>query len=241
MRQRLDADARRERRDDDLVEAQREREQRSGEQRRAHQRERDVAVRLEAGRRRGRRTPPRGSVTAAAGARPTLLKTITTQNVACATTSVISESSMPTSRERRKLSAMPVTIPGRAIGRTTSRRTDVPAEEPEARERGQPASVPSTQRDRRRPRAQSRPSSSSASRAGRACGDRRSHHSRVHARRRPREAVAVLQAQPITYSSGDVEEGQHQAGEDPERRPRAVRERYSQRLSSAPVRRTDSR
>ena len=48
LRQRLDAHTGGERRDHDLVEAEREREQGAGEQRRADQRERDVSVGLEA-------------------------------------------------------------------------------------------------------------------------------------------------------------------------------------------------
>ena len=71
-----------ERRDDDLVEAQREGEQRAGDERRAHLREGDVAeVRARAAR-RGRPTPPRASAGVRRSRATTLLKTTTMQNVA---------------------------------------------------------------------------------------------------------------------------------------------------------------
>ena len=50
----------------------------------------------------------------------TLLNTITMQNVAWATASVAADSSMP-SRANPELRAMPVTMPGRAIGSTMMR------------------------------------------------------------------------------------------------------------------------
>ena len=50
----------------------------------------------------------------------TLLKTTTTQNVAWPTMIVISPKSKPTVRNA-VFSAMPVTMPGRASGRTTTK------------------------------------------------------------------------------------------------------------------------
>ena len=53
----------------------------------------------------------------------TLLKTVTMQKVACATTMVHSDRSTPRIPLNPLLSAMPVTTPGSAIGRITSRLT----------------------------------------------------------------------------------------------------------------------
>jgi hypothetical protein len=50
----------------------------------------------------------------------TLLTTVTMQNVACATTMVTKPSSQPNRVRNALLRAMPVTIPGSAIGRITS-------------------------------------------------------------------------------------------------------------------------
>src|SRR6478735_9157631 len=52
-----------------------------------------------------------------------LLKTVTMQNVACAMTTVQIESGMPMIVRKKLLSAMPVMIPGSAIGRMTRRFT----------------------------------------------------------------------------------------------------------------------
>jgi hypothetical protein len=61
------------------------------------------------------RSPPRRRSRAM-----TLLKTTTTQNVACATTSVSRDSGTPRIVRKALFSAMPVTMPGNAIGRITS-------------------------------------------------------------------------------------------------------------------------
>ena len=122
QRQGLHAGAGGERRDDDLVERQREGQQRAGQQRR----------RGSPGTSRSRNvwnTPAPRSIDASSSEPPvrrsrasTLLKTTTMQNVACPTTTVNSPKLMPIGRACVVIaldSAMPVTMPGSAIGSTT--------------------------------------------------------------------------------------------------------------------------
>ena len=100
---------------------QREREQPAREQRRAQLRERDQPERRPHARRRGRPTPPRGSCPVRRRRAITLLNTVTMQNVACAITTVQIESGTPMIVRKKLFSAIPVMMPGSAIGRMISR------------------------------------------------------------------------------------------------------------------------
>ena len=73
----------------------------------------------------------------------TLLNTVTMQNVACAITTVRKPRSMPSMVRKALLRAMPVTMPGSAIGRMISSDT-VLRPKKRVRRSASPASVPST-------------------------------------------------------------------------------------------------
>jgi hypothetical protein len=71
-----------------------------------------------------------------------LLNTVTMQNVACAITIVRNPSSTPSIVRKALLSAMPVTMPGRAIGRMISSETTLRPKN-RVRRSARPARIPS--------------------------------------------------------------------------------------------------